>query len=89
MQNVTQQPEWLCPECGNNKTSYNLKLIPTGKPIPYPKYIPQIKESCSNCGRYRRFTPQAQNIILRFNDRFASIILPATGRDFYEEGRRA
>ena len=77
--------EWQCPECQNITTQYTLKIIPTGRPVPYPKYSIQIKESCSKCGRYRRFSPQADILIKRFNDRFQSIILPATGRDFYEE----
>ena len=77
--------EWKCPECQNSTTQYSLKIIPTGRPSPYPKFVIQIKEFCSKCGRYRRFAPQAGILIKRFNDRFMSIILPATGRDFYEE----
>ena len=79
------ETEWKCPECQNTTTQYTIKIIPTGKPIPYPKWILQIKESCSNCGRYRRFAPQYPILIKRFNDRFQSMVLPATGRDFYEE----
>jgi len=76
--------EWKCPECTEIKTVFSIKIIPTGQPWPSPKYIIQIKESCANCGRYKRFAPQSSILVKRFNDRLSSIILPATGRDFYE-----
>jgi len=80
---TSSENQWTCPECGSSKTQYSLQIIATGKNS-YVRWIPQIKESCSNCGRYRRFAPQSPILIKRFNDRLLSIILPATGRDFYE-----
>lgn len=76
---------WNCPECGKSKTQYSLQIIPTGRNDNYPRWVLQIKECCSSCGRYKRFAPQAPILIKRFNDRLQSIILPATGRDFYEK----
>lgn len=76
---------WTCPECKNTETQFCLQIITTGRNGYYPKWIPQIKESCTNCGRYKRFAPQSPILIKRFNDRLLSIILPATGRDFYEK----
>ena len=75
---------WICPECQNDTTQYTIKVIPTAKLAPFPKYIIQIKESCASCGRYRRFAPQSDILVKRLNDRLAQIILPATGRDFYD-----
>jgi len=76
---------WTCPECSSDETQYCLQIIPTGKDGFYPKWVPQIKESCNKCGRYKRFAPQSPILIKRFNDRFQSIILPSTGRDFCEK----
>lgn len=76
---------WSCPECKSIETQYCLQIIPTGRNDYYPKWVPQIKESCNNCGRYKRFAPQSSILIKRLNDRLRSINLPATGRDFYEK----
>lgn len=78
------ETEWNCPECQNTTTNYSLKIIPTGKDAPYPRYNIQIKEYCSSCGRYRRFAPQSTILIKRFNDRLKTISLPKKGRDTYE-----
>jgi hypothetical protein len=75
---------WVCPECKNNSTQYSFQIIATGRNDNYPRWVPQIKESCASCGRYRRFAPQSPVLIKRLNDRLQSIVLPATGRDFYE-----
>lgn len=61
-------PAKLCPECTSDQKIFTLKLIPTNKANPYwPKYIPQIKEICGDCGRYIRFAPQTTELIDKFN----------------------
>ena len=79
---------WTCPECGGTKTQYSLKIIPAGRGeggLRFPKFVPQFKEVCQKCFRYRRFAPQSSILVKRFNDRLTALTLPAKGRDFYEE----
>lgn len=76
--------EWNCTECGNTDTVYTIKIIPTGRPAPFPKNSIQIKESCVQCGKYKRFAPQTGILIKRFNDRLSTLLLPSKGRDIYE-----
>lgn len=75
---------WICPECSSEETQYTIKIIFSGRQYPYSKWNIQIKETCVKCGRFRRFAPQSSILIKRFNNRFSTIVLPATGRDFYE-----
>ena len=57
-----------CPECISEDRIFTLKIIPANRTDPYwPKYIPQIKESCGNCGRYIRFATQTPELIGKFN----------------------
>src|SRR3990167_8920706 len=65
---------WSGPQCGNEETHYTLRIIPSGRNTEfYPKWIMQIKEVCDGCGRYRRFAPQTELIVTRFNERLQSI----------------
>lgn len=64
-----------CPTCGSLKRGFNLKIIPTGKPLPYPKYIPQIKENCLDCMKYIRFSPQTPELVAAFNKKFEGVVL--------------
>ena len=78
----TSQNSWTCFDCGGSETQFRLKIIPSGKADSYyPKWITQIKESCSECGKYRRFAPQTDILIERFNQRFEAITLRAKGND--------
>jgi predicted RNA-binding Zn-ribbon protein involved in translation (DUF1610 family) len=72
---------WTCPECGEkDNTQYFINIIPSGRTSNhFPKYINQIKESCSACGRYRRFVPQTEMIIRRFNQRLEKLPLKSRG----------
>lgn len=55
-----------CFDCGGTSRIFTLKIIPYGRFS--IKYIPQIKESCGNCGRYVRFAPQTPELIGKFNE---------------------
>jgi len=88
---VTKQIEgkntsiWTCPQCGSsNNTQYFLQLIYSGRKDAYfPTFIPQIKEVCSVCGRYRRFVKQTEMLVTRFNERLEKIPVISQGfRDF-------
>lgn len=52
-----------CPECGNSDISYVVKLISTGRPLPYPKFIPQIKRECGNCRHFFKFEAQTPELM--------------------------
>lgn len=57
-----------CPQCNSKERIFSLKIIPTNRTDPFwPKYIPQIKEICCNCGSYIRFVPQTQELIENLN----------------------
>lgn len=61
--------ETVLGQCFHNKSAYTLKIIPTNRPNdPYfPKFIPQIKQSCSDCGKYLKFATQSPELINRVN----------------------
>lgn len=57
-----------CPECGSINRISTIKLIPTNRQdFAFPKFIPQIKESCGNCSRYLKFATQTPELIAKFN----------------------
>ena len=63
-----------CPECGSINRIATIKLIPTNRQdFAYPKFIPQIKESCGNCGRYIKFAIQTSELIDSFNQKLEGI----------------
>jgi len=64
-----------CHSCKSKEQIYILKLISSGRPSPYPIYIPQIKELCKDCRRYIRFAPQTPELISRFNSRLEEVWL--------------
>lgn len=78
-----QDLTWTCPDCDQTETQFQLRIILSGKTDPYfPKYIPQIKEVCLGCGRYKRFAPQSDILVDRFNKRLETITIKAKeGRD--------
>lgn len=55
-----------CFNCESTDRAYAIKIIPYNQE--FIKYIPQIKESCGNCGRYIRFAPQTPELIGKFNE---------------------
>ncbi len=60
----------LCLHCKSPKRKYRVQLIPTNKPqlTYFPKYLPQIKESCGECGKFIKFSTQTPEIIKLIND---------------------
>lgn len=56
-------------QCSHEKSAYTLKIISTNRPYdPYfPKWIPQIKKSCSDCHKYLKFATQSPELIDKFN----------------------
>lgn len=57
-----------CPECTSEKRVFSLKIIPTNRDDSFwPKYIPQIRESCGDCGRYIKFASQTIELIDKLN----------------------
>ena len=67
---------WICPDCKGDQTEVMLQLIPSGKSGYFPKFIPQIKETCAGCKRYRRFAPQTDILIQTFNDQLRNLFIP-------------
>lgn len=67
MDKTTKTEITPCPDCGEISRKYLLKLIPSGRGYPFPKYIPQIKELCLECGHYYKFVTQSPELITAFN----------------------
>lgn len=58
----------MCPNCQNTSTKYTLKIIPTSRSDNFfPKYIPQVKELCASCGKYKKFATQTPELIEMVN----------------------
>lgn len=57
-----------CQKCKSKYSLLLLKLIPSGKPFPYPKYIPMVKQTCANCGVYIKFIEQTPEMINLINE---------------------
>lgn len=53
----------VCPQCDSKYGLLTLKLVPSGKSLPYPKYIPRIKQTCASCGAYIKFVKQTPEMI--------------------------
>ena len=70
---VTEK-EFCCYDCKSTEFYILPKMIPSGKPFPYPKYIPQLKEVCANCGRWLRFAPQDEKTINALNEWLESLL---------------
>jgi hypothetical protein len=63
----------MCAACGCAETTLRLRLIRSGRGVPYPKYLPQIKECCAVCGAYVRFAPQTDELVARINARLEAV----------------
>lgn len=59
-----------CPDCGSADFNYVCRLIKSGRPQPYPKYVPQIKKECANCGRYIKHAEQTPDLIEAINNKY-------------------
>jgi hypothetical protein len=59
-----------CLHCGSAVSSYRLKLIPATQYSNLehpPQFLPQIREDCANCGKYKKFAKQDTLLVARFN----------------------
>ena len=64
-----------CHKCGSTKTTYLTKIISTGRTHHYPKFIPQIKETCTDCGTFKDFATQEYWLIDWLNSELQKIEL--------------
>lgn len=64
-------------QCAHKNQIYTLKIIPTNRPenSRYPKFIPQIKQSCQNCSKYLKFAPQTPALINKFNKKLQEVVI--------------
>ena len=62
-------------QCTHEKSIFTLKIIPTNRLEDpwYPKFVPQIKQSCRDCGKYLKFAPQSSELIAKFNQELEGI----------------
>lgn len=66
----TQEMDMECPDCQSKNFTVRTKLIPfnrTQHVYADPKFIPQIKQECADCGRYIKFMKQTPELIERIN----------------------
>ena len=66
-------PMTSCFYCGSEKFLYILKLISSGKPLPVPHWLPQIKQTCTSCGKFKKFATQDQGLIAEFNKQLEKV----------------
>ena len=64
-------------DCRHKNTILTLKKIPYSQN--FIKFIPQVKKSCKNCGKYLKFEVQTPEIINLFNQKIESISLEGNG----------
>jgi pimeloyl-CoA synthetase len=58
----------ICNHCNSENTTYTVKLVATNRQDQfYPKYIPQIKATCTDCGKYIKFVSQTPELIEKVN----------------------
>ena len=57
-------------ECSLPSYEYWLQLVPTNRTDVYmfPKYIPQVKKMCCDCGKFLKFEKQTPELIKHIND---------------------
>lgn len=65
----------VCLRCDSTKTNLTVKLVSSGKPHPYPKFIPMIKQSCVSCGVYIKFAQQTSELIEAINQQLEKILI--------------
>lgn len=67
---ITRDTGEECPRCGKNSFHFLTKLIkaPQYSKLPHaPKFIPQIKQVCTNCKQWLRFAIQSEELIADLN----------------------
>src|SRR3989338_11638113 len=66
-------PDSTCFKCGKHDFKLSMKIIPTGRSENYPKYIPQIRQDCANCGIFKKWAVQTLELIAEFNRKLEGI----------------
>ena len=66
---------FICQKCFYSPGNFKLKIkiIPTGRPAPYPKWIPSIKVTCNDCNTFVKFAKQEDSLIDAFNNKLDEI----------------
>lgn len=59
--------------CIHQETKITVRLIDLNRGELYPKYIPQVKESCAICGKYIAFLKQTPELIAAINQQLETI----------------
>ncbi len=64
-------------QCTHESQICTLKIIPTNRSEDprYPKFIPQIKQSCQGCGKYLKFATQTPALINKFNQKLQEVVI--------------
>ena len=66
----------MCFNCNSKKVEYTVKLISTNRDdIYYPKFIPQVKQVCGECGKYIKFAKQTEDLIHDLNQEIERIVI--------------
>ena len=52
---------------------FTMKIIKYG--VNNVKYVPQVAELCAECGAYKKFAPQTEELVAQFNQKLAGIII--------------
>ena len=76
---ATEIVNTLCKYCGNREFNFTLKLINSGRPLPVPKWVPQIKQICSGCGRFKKFAVQSDELIHKINQLVSNLYVEDNG----------
>lgn len=73
-------PNKVCFKCGKHDFKLSVKIIPTGKECLYCriKYYPQIKKVCANCGEFKSFAKQTQDMVDELNKRLEGVSIDET-----------
>src|SRR3989338_6764169 len=66
-------PDSTCFKCGKHDFKLSMKIIPTGRSEHYPKFIPQIRQDCVNCGSFKKWAIQTPELIAVFNGKLEEI----------------
>ena len=59
-----------CSDCGSTDRTYTLQInifMQSFNGIEKEVHAPQVKETCTKCNRYIRFTPQTKELMDQFN----------------------
>lgn len=70
-----------CLNCGSYMRKFSLKLIPTNRPdLPhFPKFIPQVRESCFDCLKFIKFSTQSSQLVEMLNKKLEGIVFTSEG----------